>query len=190
MAVSIPTSEPTTLRAGDSWRWTRAWTDYPSATWDLTYTLTTAAASVALTATAASDGVTHEITVLPADSEDIAAGRYDWIAQVSDGADQYTIDSGVLTVLPDLSALDGDGYDGRSPARVMLDAIDAALASRATAGQLDQVQVAIGDRRLMRDPAQLLALRRHYAAIVAAEDQAAARARGEQGIGLVQVRFR
>ena len=38
MAQSIPTTEPTRLRAGDTWQWRREdLSDYPATAWTLTY---------------------------------------------------------------------------------------------------------------------------------------------------------
>ena len=38
MAASIPTTEPTSLRAGNTWQWRREdLSDYPASTWTLTY---------------------------------------------------------------------------------------------------------------------------------------------------------
>ncbi len=102
--------------------------------------------------------------------------------------ERYQVDAGVLQVLPDMSAIDGDGYDGRSLARKTLDALDAALVARATGADLDLIRTQLGDRSLQRDPVALLKWRQHFAARVAAEDQAAARARGES-VGFVQMRF-
>ena len=185
MAVSIPTTEPTSARAGDTWRWTRSLVDYPAPIWTLTYTLFNAATKLSIVA--AADGTDHAVTVAAATTANYTAGRYDWVASVSAGSERYQVDAGVLEILPDVSAL--SKYDSRSHARIMLDAIEALLESRASAGDLDLVMAAFADRRLQYDVAGLRQLRRDYAAQVAAEDLAAARAAGATKAGLVQVRF-
>ena len=185
MAVSIPTTEPTSARAGDTWRWTRSLVDYPAPIWTLTYTLFNASTKVSIVA--AADGTDHAVTVASATTANYSAGRYDWVAAVAAGGERYQVDAGVLEILPDVSAL--SKYDSRSHARIMLDAIEALLESRASAGDLDLVMGAFADRRLQYDVAGLRQLRRDYAAQVAAEDLAAARAAGATKAGLVQVRF-
>jgi hypothetical protein len=50
-------------------------------------------------------------------------------------------------------------YDARSFARTMLDAVEAALTSKATASQLDIVKAALADRSMEYNPATLMALR-------------------------------
>lgn len=188
MAISIPTSPPASARAGDTWQWQIALADYPAPTWELTYNLFNASALIAITATAS--GTEHLIRVEADETGSYAAGRYDWVASVTSATfERYQVDAGVIQILPDMAAVDGDGYDGRSIARQMLDALDALVLARATGAQMDLVRMNLGDRYQQRDPAALLKWRQHYAAIVAAEDRAAAGARG-QSVGFIQGRFR
>ena len=184
MSTSIPTTEPTSARAGDTWRWSRSLADYPAPTWTLAYTLVNAAGKVSITAVA--DGAAHLVSVAPATTAAYAAGRYDWVAHVTDGTDRYQVDSGSIDVLPDLSSL--SSYDGRSHARKMLSAIDALLESRATTADLDLVATAIGDVSATKRPELLMEWRRHYAALVASEDRAAAIANGDSP-GVLQMRW-
>ena len=177
---SIPTSEPLTVRAGETWQWTRALAQYPAPDWTLVYRGVNADSAFTLTASA--DGSAHLIDAGPDTTEDIAPGRYDWIAQVTDGSDVFGIGEGSITVLPDLS--DATSHDGRSQARRILEAIDAMVEARATDGDIDVVKTAIGARVTEYRLDQLLKLRQHYAAIVARETQAQT-GRG----GFIQMRF-
>lgn len=186
MTAALPTAPPTSLRAGDTWSWRVALPDYPAPTWVLSYILYNTANKYTLTASA--EGTGHLIAVAGTTTDDYAAGRYDWLASVASGAERYQINVGVIEITPNLAAISSGGYDGRSLARQTLDALDAALASRATGADLDILRTQLGDRSIQRDPAALLKWRQHFAARVAAEDQAAARARGES-VGFVQMRF-
>lgn len=188
MPIVLPTAPPASARAGDTWQWQIALFDYPAPAWELTYNLFNATALIALTATAS--GTEHLIRVEADETGGYTAGRYDWVASVTSATfERYQVDAGVMEILPDMAAVDGDGYDGRSLARQMLDAIDALILARATGAQTDLVRLNLGDRYQQRDPAALLKWRQHYAAIVAAEDRAAAGARG-QAVGFIQQRFR
>jgi len=184
MSTTIPTTEPTAARAGDTWRWSRSLPDYPASTWTLTYTLINASGKVTVAATA--DGDTHAVSVPPATTAAYAAGRYDWVAHVSDGTDRYQVGAGSINVLPDLSA--ASTYDGRSHARKMLDAIDAMLEGRATSDQLDLVSTDFDARKTDRRPEAVMEARKYYAAMVASEDRAAAIAAGENP-GVLQMRW-
>jgi hypothetical protein len=184
MSLSVPTVEPTTARAGDTWRWTRDLPDYPAPTWGLTYTLFASAGVLSIVATAS--GTLHSVDLAPATTALYTAARYDWVAHVSDGTDRFQVGSGVLQVLPDVA--EATAYDGRSHARKMLDAINALLEGRATGGDLDVVRVAHGDRVTEWDIPTLLKLRQQYASAVAAEDAAAAGTNGGRP-GFAQMRF-
>ena len=181
VSYTIPTIEPSEVRAGDTWEWTRTLADWPASVWTLTYILHNATAKETIVATA--DGDDHSVSVAPAVTALIAAGRYDWIAQVSDGVSRYQVDSGAMDVQPDLSAV--ASYDGRSHARIMLDALEAILEGRATDGDIDTIRASYGEVTTERDRALLTQLRAQYAAAVAAED--AALAGGNSGF--VQMRF-
>lgn len=180
-------AEPLSVRAGDTWRWIRDLPDYPAPTWSLVYTLFGPAGVVHINATAY--GAWHEVYLLPAVTGTYAAGRYDGIAHVTDGTDRIQVWSGAVQVLPDLRT--ATTADGRSHARRMLDAIEAALEGRATDGDLDIVRTQLGDQTVERDPAALVKAHQRYKTIVAQEDAAAALARGAHvGFGRkVQTRF-
>lgn len=91
------------------------------------------------------------------------------------------VEAGRVEILPDLAAQPA-GYDGRSEARIALDAINAVLAKRAT---MDQERYRINNRELFRTPiADLMKLRALYRREVAAED---ARQRGG-GLKIAQVK--
>jgi hypothetical protein len=185
MTITPPTIEPLSARAGDTWTWTRSFPAYPATAWVLTYTLFSAAGVATLTASA--DGTRHVIDEAPASTALITAGRYDWVAHVTDGTDRHQVGAGSIQVLPDLS--EATSYDGRSHARRMLDAINAMLEDRATSGDLDVVRTAVGGHETTYSVEELIKLRRQYAAAVNAEEQAERLARGESSGRFIQTRF-
>jgi hypothetical protein len=181
MAVPIPTLEPSSARAGDTWRWVRDLPAYPAPTWVLTYTLYALSGVVRITATA--DGTQHRVALLPMVTGAYPPGRYDWTAHVSDGTDRHPVCAGSLQILPNLAS--ATTHDGRSHARRMLDAIEATLEGRGSEGELDLVRSQLGDRTAEWEPGHLIKLRDRYAAAVLAEERALS---GRPA--LVQVRFR
>lgn len=115
---------------------------------------------------AAPDGEGHKIEADPATTATWAPGAYWWTIRATDGVDVVEIETGDLTVLPDLVNA-AAGYDGRSDNEKALDAIRAVIAKRAT---LDQERYRINNRELYRTPiADLLKLRAFYARAVARE---------------------
>lgn len=103
MAYTVSTVEPTSLTAGDSWQWDRAYSDYPSSDgWELGYVLTGAHESVIdLADYITDDSGTWEVRVPPATTAGYTAGLYRLVGYVSDGTDRHRVYSGPLTVLPD-----------------------------------------------------------------------------------------
>lgn len=127
MTATIPTMEPTTLRAGDTWRWRRddLSADYPAPTWTLKYRFKNAAGGFEVEAVP--DGVNFLVNELADDTQGRAAGAYNWQAQVDNGTERYTVGEGVLQVLPSLFAgAAGTGQDVRSwAARTLANVKDA-----------------------------------------------------------------
>ena len=132
MTAAIPTTEPTTLRVGDTWKWTRTLADYPaSAPWTLKYRFKSAAAGFEITASASGDD--YSVTVAAATTAGYAAGAYSWMAWVEGGtAEKYTVDTGTCTLNPDYrSSTATAAFDDRTHARTVLDAIEAGDANAA-----------------------------------------------------------
>lgn len=181
--ADIPTIEPTTANAGDTWRWTRTLADYPaSAGWALSYTLINAAAKITINASASGDD--HAVTVSAATTAGYAAGSYDWRARVSRAGEVYTVGEGRITMR---NAFGGATFDARSHARKTLEAIEAVIEGRASS---EVSYYMIGNRQLRyMTPAELLTLRDKYRAEVAREDAAAAVAAGLPDKRRVFVRF-
>ncbi len=181
--ADTPTIEPSSVNAGDTWRWTRSLADYPaSAGWALSYTLINASAKITVNASASGDD--HAVTVAAATTSGYAAGTYDWRARVSRAGEVYTVGEGRLTVRNAFSAAT---FDARTHARKTLDAIEAVIEGRASSSTAEYT---IAGRSLKHIPmADLLALRDKYRAEVLREDAAAAVAAGLPDRRRVFVRF-
>lgn len=187
MAAEIPTTEPLSVRAGDTWKWTRSLADYPASTWTLKYRFKNAAGGFEITASASGDD--YSVTVAAATTAGYASGSYTWIAWVEGGSsEKYTVDQGTTTVGSDYrSGTATLALDDRSHARKVLAAIEAVIERRASQ---DQMEYTIEGRSLKRTPiADLLKLRQKYQAAVAAEDAAAKMAGGFAPGGKIQFRF-
>ena len=168
MAATIPTTEPSALRAGDTWQWRRedlAGT-YPASTWTLKYYFRNASAYFDITATA--DGDLFAVSVAKATTANYTVGDFDWIAVAESATERFEVDAGRLEVLRNYAT--AAAYDGRTFARTLLDAVESALAAKATASQLALVQAALADRSLQYDTAALMKLRSQLLSEVRRED--------------------
>ncbi len=181
--MDIPANEPSSLRAGDTWKWTRTLADYPAGTWTLKYRFKNATSYVEIVA--GTSGTDHSVSVAAATTAAYVAGSYTWMAWVEGGtSEKYTVDTGTLEVDPDYRASTA-AYDGRSHARKMLDAIEAWLEARDPA----VAEYEIAGRRMKYIPiAELVKLRNRYGLEVRNEEAAAAIAKGE-GLGR-KIQFR
>lgn len=156
MSSTIPKTEPISVRIGDSWQWRREdLANYPASAWVLSYHFRNADSYFDINATA--DGDDFAINVDPIATGAFVAGRYTWYAIVTDGTDRYSVGEGTTEVLPDVAT--AAAYDGRSWARRMLDAVEAALENRATKEELDLIGATLGDTGYTRDRAGLIKLR-------------------------------
>lgn len=138
------------------------------------------AGSINLTAQA--EGAAHRFLAQATETADWASGDYWYSIRATDGTDVIEVESGQITIKPDLASIT-EPHDGRNHVQRMLDAIEAVLEKRAT---IDQERYRINNRELYRTPiGELLKLRDRYRAELA---------RMRRGAGLfdqtVRVRFR
>lgn len=101
--MEIQTREPEIFAAGDTLSFTRTLPDYPAGDgWALTYVLTSLAGEKLATVTSTADGDNHKVY-----QDDFAItldqGDYLLTGQVKNGAEDYTIYRGVLTLQADLT---------------------------------------------------------------------------------------
>lgn len=164
---------PDTFVAGDTWRFTRSFGDYPAPTWVVTYYFENATGSFSSLAVAS--GASQAVTIASATTAVILPGKYKWFARAVSAGITETIpkEEGWLTVEPDIAAT--GTRDHRSDARKMLDAINATLLGRATD---DQLAMAINGRSIQRTPLpELVAFRAQLRTEVRTEESASSSSR-------------
>jgi hypothetical protein len=121
MSAAIPSSEPTSIMAGDTIPWTKSLSDYPaSAGWALSYAFRLQQGAGVLNVTASASGDNFAATITAAQSALMTAGIWIWSSYVTKTTERYHISSGTLTVSPNLAAIDY-AIDLRSSAKKALD---------------------------------------------------------------------
>ena len=106
--ANTPATEPSSVNAGDTVRWTRSLPDYPaSAGWVLAYQLVNATSRITLTGTASGDD--HLIQASATSTASWASGDYAWRAQVSKAGEVFTVGEGRITVRPSFATLRASG---------------------------------------------------------------------------------
>lgn len=179
------TYEPTEITAGDRITWARYDAAYlPSDGWVLKYALRGPAA-INLVSTA--DGSSHVIDIPGSTSKDFAPGTYSWAGyyELADGT-RVTRYTGRLTIAPDLIEAPA-GYDGRSHAEKVLEAIERVIEGRATRG--DQELSFDGKRIVKMTVAELIQLRQQYRNEVRAERARAAAKAGRRTGRIIKYRM-
>jgi len=162
------TEFPASVLSGDSLGMLISLSDYlASDSWELTYTLINSSAKITMTASASGDD--HLFAIAAATTAAYGAGTYDYQGTVAKGSDRYTVDSGIVEILPDLTA--ATTYDNRSHAKQTLDALEATILGKASK---DQISYSIAGRSIARmTPDELRSWRKEYKAEYRREQVAA-----------------
>jgi hypothetical protein len=127
-----PLPEPTELRAGDSWKWQRAFDGFPSSAWALQYILNgPGVARFAFPSgatSAASDGQAFNVAATGTQTAAIVAGKYDIYAILTNSAtsEQRTFELESVLITPNIAGGVGT-IDSRSFVKRTLDALEAAI---------------------------------------------------------------
>lgn len=157
---NYPGRVPQTLTVGDIWNWKREdiVSDYPPASYTLTYSfrlLSSAATEIALSGSVITESATaYTISVPDSTTVGYTKGDYTWQEYISNATDRIVLNTGFVTLEPNL---DADTSDPRSFWAKVLDAIEATIENRAS---IDQSSMAIAGRSLSRIPIdELLTLR-------------------------------
>ena len=169
-----------TLVQGDS----AVWSDAPvtlsdgrvadATAWALTYALR---GPSQLDLTAAADGANWKTTLTAAASAPLVPGAYVWSAALTLAAERLTIGSGPGVITRNLASIVA-AYDGRSPARIALEACEAAMATfNATGGKVKKYEIA-GRTMEFQTIGELLTLHSFWKLKVAAEGTAQSLASG------------
>ena len=190
-SVNYPTNVPDTLYVGDNFLWKRDLTDYPVASYSLSYSLrllTSAATEIALgdSVITESDTSVYTINVPSSTTTNYTKGDYtyqEYITKTS-GSERLVLNTGLVSLK---SNLDADTGDPRSSARIILQALEATMENRAT---IDQMSMSIAGRSLSRmSPAELNDWKSHYKALVSNEDKKSRRDKSEATGTQIKVRF-
>ena len=188
-STNYPTTEPTTLIAGDriGWKRTDLNSDYAVGDYALSYSARLeGAGSTEISITATESGDDYIVEITQATSAAYTAGTYHWQAYITRSSDseRITIDSGPWEVKANR---DTASIDPRSHVKKVLEAIEAVLESRASK---DQESYSIQGRSLARTPIpDLVVLRDKYRGEYVREKRAERIRNGLGHSGTIKVRF-
>ncbi|MCK7513851.1 MAG: hypothetical protein MZV70_64100 [Desulfobacterales bacterium] len=160
MAAEIPTTEPLSIRTGEHMAMdTQRPLRLPLKRLDTQILPQNAASHIEITATSETD-LSYSVTVTAATTAAYNPGTYKWIAYVEQGVGaalvRHEIGTGTVEVLRSFAST--ESYDGRTHAKKVLDAIEAAIEGRATSTQLE-IEID-GTRIVHMAPDQLIKWRR------------------------------
>jgi hypothetical protein len=152
----------------------------------LIYRLVPRVSGTPITLTALADGDNYRVAESPVTTAAWTAGEYTWSAWVEKTGERYSVDSGTVTLKVDPAVV--NAYDGRSPARKALDAINDALGTHGS--QAHVLEYTIGNRSMrFKDQSDLLTMRASLAAEVWREEAAVKMAAGLPNPRQIRVRM-
>jgi hypothetical protein len=153
----VPSSEPNSIFAGDTVRFSKTISDYPATDgWALTYSFRGPSLLADVAATPSGSG--YLVTIAASLTQVLSAGTYQWAARVTKAGETYTVARGVLAVVQ------VEGLISVTHNEKMLAAINAALEGRVVA---DMQSYTIGGRMVTKIPfKELLAIKGTYEAKV------------------------
>ena len=177
---------PSEFVSGDSVTWSVTLPLYPAASgWAVTYAAR-GAGSIDITSTGADD--VHTVSITAAATAALVPGAYTlqgYAANAGTGL-RVTFYTGRLLVRANVAAAVA-GYDGRSHARRVLDAVEAVLEGRAGKEIMESAVDGLVLKSIPHE--KLLLLRQKYLAFVGQETTGDALNAGQFGAGRILVRF-
>ena len=180
---------PEEFVAGDylAWKNTSLVSDYPVASYALTYDASFEGTKIAITALEDTDPESYVVEVSGTVTADYTVGTYVWSAFITDSSDatkRTQVDYGTWTVKPNLAV---STAAPRSHNEIILDALEALLETRAT---VDQASYSIAGRSLSRmDVDDLLRWKAIYTWRVKREVQLERIRNGQRPGNTIDVRF-
>lgn len=165
---------PSTVTQGERVEWSKSFSGYPSAEWDLEYRFRGPGEGLIIDADAADDDIGYEMEMYAVAPAFDVVGTYHWqawLTEIADTDNTFIIENGTIEVLQGFDSVTTDDIDLRSAAKIALDTIDAAMLAFATSDVMEyEISTPAGSRRVKRsDKAQLTTLRKQYAMIVSME---------------------
>lgn len=186
------TTEPTEIIKGERIEWTRTLDDYPATLWTLKYRFRNTGTGANVTCTA--DGTNH-LAVMPGTTSDdftvLGKAKWQaWVEEIGNVTNTFIVDQGEVLIkqgFPDATT----AIEIRTPAKIMLDAIDAALSAFATSDVTEyEIETPAGRRRVKRsDKATLTSQRKYWATVVRRENALEKMKNGEKWGTTVTVRM-
>jgi hypothetical protein len=165
MAPPVPQTEPQILVAGDTWTWNKTLASYPPVeSWVLGYAIRGQSVLANTDVVVVTNGAGFTVSVAKAKTAPLVAGAYQWqsfVDKVSSG-EHYTVEQGVFTVLPSMSAIVDSSAVSHAERTLAL--IEAKIEGRITT---DHESYSINGRSIMKIPTkELLRMRAIYQAKV------------------------
>ena len=189
-SVNYPETEPDVLVIGDRWTWKRTdLTDYPPASYTLSYEAVQQAASALarISITATGSGSDHLVQVASTTTDDYSAGTYAWAAYITRASDsaRIKIGSGSWRIDADFATSE---EDPRTFAQQQVDRLEAVLAKLS---ERQHESYSVGGRQAaLRQLADTRRELNHWRWVRAGEINSERVRRGHRSTNTARARFR
>lgn len=187
MSTTTRTTEPTTITQGERAAWTRTFADYPADEYNLEYRFRNSEGN-GFNVTATADGTAFDAVIAAAVSQPAKVAVHywqAWLTEIATPTNTFPVDSGKTEVKRGFATDALAKVDLRTPAKISLDAITAAIGDKATADMLEyEISTPAGSRKVKRmSMKELIDAQKYFAAIV---QQETARENAKKGKSLIQ----
>lgn len=147
-SANYPTEVPTELQLGDYWAWKKdnLSTDYPTASYALSYEFNLVDGSTASNFTLNATESNDEYLIEVSNTTSYTKGNYNWVSYITRSSDSARIklSEGFVEIQDNYATT---STSVRSHAKIVLDAIEAVIENRAN---IDQSSMSIAGRSLSR----------------------------------------
>ena len=147
-SANYPTEVPTELQLGDYWAWKKdkLSSDYPTASYSLSYEFNLVDCSTASNFTLDATESNDEYLIEVSDTTSYTKGHYKWVSYITRSSDSARIklSEGFVEIQDNYATTTSSV---RSHAKIVLDAIEAVIENRAN---IDQSSMSIAGRSLSR----------------------------------------
>lgn len=184
-------TEPLNVTQGEQVEWSRCFDDYPATEWTLAYRFRGPGTGFNINATADGTDFVTELTAVVSAAAAVGDWIWQiWVTNIADTNVKYMVETGTTAVKRGFVSATLTAVETRTPAKIMLDTLDAALLAAGSSDHIEyEITTPAGSRKVKRESRKDVLEQRKYWATIVANERAKEKSRRGGGFG-TQVKVR